>query len=57
MAAFKKSFIMIYRKAFVFFQKTKRRKPQLITKFTPFLKGNFDEHQYLPILKCNSKDV
>ena len=29
----------------------------LITKFTPFLKGNLAEHQYLTILSCECKQV
>ena len=40
-----------------FFRKTKWRKPQIITKLTPFLKGNPAEHQYLTIFNCWCKNI
>ena len=41
-------------------KKRKRRKPQMITKFTPFLQNNFAKDQYLntvlSALKCDSSN-
>ena len=53
------SLIMNTRKAQGFlFQKTEQRKPPLITKCSPFLKGNLVEYQYLTsILICKCKQM
>ena len=53
------SLIMNTRKAQgLLFQKTEQRKPPLITKCSPFMKGNLAEYQYLrSILICKCKQM